>query len=102
MSSEDPVQQDSSGHMFLTHSPSGDWKDYSAPPTGESANCRGAERLARGPHLSKLVVGAVVLLDVMLFEPFDGFSVVHPLERPLGRLEVLGGEGAIKKNKKVM
>lgn len=41
-------------------------------------------------HLSKLVVGAIVLLDVVLFEPLNGFSVVHPLERPLGWFEVLG------------
>lgn len=40
-------------------------------------------------HLSELVVGAVVLLDVMLSEPLDGFAVVHPLERPLRGFEVL-------------
>lgn len=40
-------------------------------------------------HLSKLVVGAVVFLDVVLSEPLDGFSVVHPLEWPLGGFEVL-------------
>lgn len=43
-------------------------------------------------HLSKLVEGAVVLLDVVLSEPLDGFGVVHPLERPLGGFEVLEGE----------
>lgn len=40
-------------------------------------------------HLSKLVVGAIVLLDVMLPEPLNGFTVVHPLEWPLGRFKVL-------------
>lgn len=40
-------------------------------------------------YLSKLVVGAVVLLHIMLSEPLNGFTVVHPLKRPLGRLEVL-------------
>lgn len=40
-------------------------------------------------HLSELVVGAVVLFDVMLSEPLDGFAVVHPLERPLRGFEVL-------------
>ncbi|KAF3848742.1 hypothetical protein F7725_015239, partial [Dissostichus mawsoni] len=43
-------------------------------------------------HLSKLVEGAVFLLDVVLSEPLDGFRVGHPLERPLGWFEVLGGE----------
>lgn len=47
-------------------------------------------------HLSKLVVGAIVLLDVVLFEPLNGFSVVHPLERPLGGFEVLGRENTSK------
>lgn len=40
-------------------------------------------------HLSKLIVGAIVLLDVVLFEPHDGVCVVHPPERPLGGFEVL-------------
>lgn len=40
-------------------------------------------------HLSELVEGAVVLLDVVLSEPLDGFAVVHPLERPLRGFEVL-------------
>ena len=41
-------------------------------------------------HLSKLVVSAIILLDVVFFEPLNGFSVVHPLERSLGGFEVLG------------
>lgn len=48
-------------------------------------------------YLSKLVVGAVILLDVVLSEPFDGFTVVHSLERPLGWFEVL--EETLKQKK---
>lgn len=40
-------------------------------------------------HLSKLVVGPVVLLHVVLSEPLDGLCVVHPLEGSLWRFEVL-------------
>lgn len=50
-------------------------------------------------HLSKLVVSAIILLDVVFFEPLNGFSVVHPLERSLGGFEVLGEK---KKNSKGM
>lgn len=41
-------------------------------------------------HLSKLVVGAVILLDIMFSEPLNSFSIVHPPERSLGGFKVLG------------
>lgn len=40
-------------------------------------------------YLSKLIESAVVFLDIVLLEPLNGLTVVHPLEGPLRRLKVL-------------
>lgn len=48
-------------------------------------------------YLSKLIESAVVLLDVMLLEPLDGFAVVHPPEGPLGRFKVLENKHRMNK-----
>lgn len=40
-------------------------------------------------YLSELIVCPIILFDVMLLQPDDGVRVVHPLEGPLGGLEVL-------------
>lgn len=40
-------------------------------------------------NLPKLIVRPVILFNVMLLQPHNCFRVVHPLEGPLGWLEVL-------------
>lgn len=47
-------------------------------------------------YLSELIVCPIILFDVMLLQPDDGVRVVHPLEGPLGGLEVLGSKNKVK------